>query len=93
MSIERLERKNGHVYRVRWRDEHGQAHSRVVGRKRDAEILDSELKRSKRLGATAPINTSTETLEEFAKLWWPATSHRTWRDTRRPTMRRRSTST
>jgi integrase len=70
MSIERLERKNGHVYRVRWRDEHGQAHSRVVGRKRDAEALDADLKRAKRLGSAAPIGTSTETLEEFAKLWW-----------------------
>jgi integrase len=70
MSIERLERKNGHVYRVRWRDQHGQAHSRVVGRKRDAEALDADLKRAKRLGAAAPIGTITETLEEFAKLWW-----------------------
>jgi integrase len=70
MSIERLERKNGHVYRVRWRDEHGRAHSRVVGRKRDAEALDADLKRAKRLGAAAPIGTITETLEEFAKLWW-----------------------
>jgi integrase len=70
MSIERLERKSGRVYRVRWRDEHGQAHSRVIGRKADAEVLDQELKRGKRLGANAPINTSTETLEEFARLWW-----------------------
>jgi len=70
MSVERLERKNGHVYRVRWRDELGRAHSRVVGRKRDADALDQELRRAKRLGAAAPINTSSETLEEFAKLWW-----------------------
>jgi integrase len=70
MSVERLERKNGRVYRVRWRDEQGQAHSRVVGRKRDADALDQELRRAKRLGAAAPINTSSETLEEFAKLWW-----------------------
>ena len=62
MSIERLERKNGNVYRVRWRDELGQAHSRVVGRKRDADALYQELKRAKRLGAAAPINTSFETL-------------------------------
>ena len=59
MSIERIERKNGHVYRVRWRDEHGQEHSRVVGRKRDAEAMDADLKRARRLGAAAPIGTST----------------------------------
>jgi len=52
------------------RDGHEQAHSRVVGRKRDADALDQELRRAKRLGAAAPINTSSETLEEFAKLWW-----------------------
>jgi hypothetical protein len=53
MSIERLERKSGRVYRVRWRDEHGQAHSRVIGRKADAEVLDQELKRGKARGQRA----------------------------------------
>jgi hypothetical protein len=59
MSVERIERKTGRVYRVRWRDEYGAPHSRVVGRKRDAEALDADLKRAKRLGAAAPIGTST----------------------------------
>jgi Phage integrase, N-terminal SAM-like domain len=44
-------------------------HSRVVGRKRDADAPDQDLRRAKRLGAAAPINTSSETLEEFATLW------------------------
>jgi hypothetical protein len=43
--------------------------SHRVGRKRDADALDQDLKRAKRLGAAAPINISSETLEEFAKLW------------------------
>jgi hypothetical protein len=70
MSVERIQRANGAVWRVRWRDEQGRAHSRVMGRKADAETLDQELKRSKRLGALAPVATSHETVGEFAKLWW-----------------------
>jgi hypothetical protein len=37
VSIERLERKGGVVWRVRWRDERGRNRSKVLGRKRDAE--------------------------------------------------------
>jgi integrase len=70
MSVERIQRANGAVWRVRWRDEQGRAHSRVMGRKADAETLDQELKRSKRLGALAPVATGHETVGEFAKVWW-----------------------
>jgi hypothetical protein len=41
MSIERLERKGGVVWRVRWRDERGRNRSKVLGRKRDAEAFDA----------------------------------------------------
>jgi hypothetical protein len=41
-----------------------------MGRKADAETLDQELKRSKRLGALAPVATNHETVGEFAKVWW-----------------------
>jgi integrase len=70
MSVEKVNRATGAVWRVRWRDEHGSPHSRVVGRKGDAQALDAELKRAKRLGAVAPIDTSRETVGEFAKVWW-----------------------
>lgn len=70
MSVERVQRTGGPVWRVRWRDEQGRARSRVVGRKADADALDQKLKRSKRLGALAPVVTSHETVGEFAKLWW-----------------------
>ena len=42
----------------------------MVGRKGDAQALDNELKRAKRLGALAPIDTGRETVGEFAKVWW-----------------------
>jgi integrase len=32
--------------------------------------MDQELKRSKRLGALAPVATSQETVADFAKVWW-----------------------
>jgi integrase len=70
MSVERIQRVAGAVWRVRWRDAQGRPRSRVVGRKTDADALDAELKRAKRLGSTALVNRSRETLEEFAQLWW-----------------------
>jgi integrase len=70
MSIEKVQRATGAVWRVRWRDEQGHPHSRVVGRKADVETLNQELKRSKRLGTLAPVATNHETIAEFAKLWW-----------------------
>jgi integrase len=70
MSIEKVQRATGAVWRVRWRDDQGHPHSRVVGRKADAETLNQELKRSKRLGTLAPVATNHETIAEFAKLWW-----------------------
>ncbi len=70
MSVEKVPRTNGDVWRVRWRDAQGRPRSRVIGRKRDAQALDADLKRAKRLGATAPVENSRETLSEFAKVWW-----------------------
>jgi hypothetical protein len=70
MSVERVERKGGVVWRVRWRDGSGQPHSRVAGRKRDAEALDADIKRRKRLGQLAQMDSGTQTLAEFAEEWW-----------------------
>jgi hypothetical protein len=44
--------------------------SRVVGKKGDADALDAEVKRAKRLGGMALVNNSRETLDDFAKAWW-----------------------
>ncbi len=70
MSVEKIQRAGGPVWRVRWRDEQGRARSRVVGRKADATALDADLKRAKRLGGAAAVANHRETLAEFSKLWW-----------------------
>lgn len=70
MSIERVERKDGHVWRVRWRDELGQERSKVVGRKRDAESLNAEIVRSKRTGDLDLLTGEKERLAEFGQEWW-----------------------
>lgn len=70
MSVEPVDRKGGRVYRVRWRDEAG-AHSRVIGRKRDAEAFDAELKRRRRLGGVVDLERGVQTLAAFAENeWW-----------------------
>ena len=69
MSIEKVTRKQGSVWRVRWRDSSGKPHSKVVGRKQDAIALDAELKRSKRLGTLTTFDGGRQTLEEFAQEW------------------------
>ena len=70
MSVEKIQRAGGPVWRVRWRNEQGHARSRVVGRKADATALDADLKRAKRLGGAAVVANHRETLAEFSKLWW-----------------------
>ena len=70
MSIERVERKDGGVvWRVRWRQA-GQNRSKVLGRKRDAEAFDAELRRRKRTGEIAQLDAGKETLAEFGEEWW-----------------------
>jgi hypothetical protein len=57
MSVERLRRNSGAVvWRVRWRDARGRNRSRVIGRKRDAEAFDAEIKRRKRVGDLAALD-------------------------------------
>ena len=70
MSIERIERKDGSViWRVRWRQA-GRNRSKVLGRKRDAEAFDAELRRKKRAGELAALDAGKETLAEFGEEWW-----------------------
>jgi integrase len=69
MSVERVHRKSGTVWRVRWR-ENGQPHSRVMGSRRDAELFEADIKRRKRLGQLAQVDTGRQTVAEFAREWW-----------------------
>ena len=69
MSIERVNRQGGMVWRVRWR-EGGRNRSRVLGRKRDAEAFDAEVRRRKRTGELATLDAGRQTLAELAEDWW-----------------------
>jgi integrase len=70
MSIERVERKDGSVvWRVRWRQAE-QNRSKVLGRKRDAEAFDAELRRKRRTGELVALDAGQETLAEFGEEWW-----------------------
>ena len=69
MSIERVERASGVVWRVRWR-EGGRNRSKVLGRRRDAEAFDAEIRRRKRTGDLASLGAGKQTLAEFAEEWW-----------------------
>jgi integrase len=69
VSIERVERDSGVVWRVRWRHA-GHNHSKVLGRKRDAEAFDAEMRRRKRTGEIAAMDVGKETLAQFGEDWW-----------------------
>lgn len=70
MSVERIERKGGTVWRVRWRDAQGRERSKVIGRKRDAQAFEAEVIRRKRTGDLDLLTGGRETLAEFAEEWW-----------------------
>lgn len=71
MSVERVKRKGGEVvWRVRWRDARGRNRSKVLGRKRDAEAFDAELKRKRRTGELAAMDGGRETLDEYVAGTW-----------------------
>lgn len=71
MSIERVERKGGAVvWRVRWRDEQGRNRSKVLGRKRDAEAFDADVRRMKRTRELGRLDAGKQPLAAFAHEWW-----------------------
>jgi hypothetical protein len=70
MSIERIERKDGTVWRVRWRDERGRNRARVMGLKRDVDAFEAEIKRRKRLGELALMDAGRERLDDFVTGTW-----------------------
>ncbi len=70
VSIERIERKGGVVWRVRWRDSRGRNRARVLGRKRDAEAFDAEVVRRKRTGELAAMEGGREALDEYVTSTW-----------------------
>lgn len=69
MSIERLERKNGHVYKVAWREGNTQRR-KTFKLKRDAEAWEAKTKLAKRAGLLDSLDAGTETFEAFYADWW-----------------------
>lgn len=84
MSVERVTRIGGDVvWRVRWR-EGARNRSRVLGRKRDAEAFDAEVRRRRRAGELAALDAGRETLAEYVTgTWGPAYARRLAPATRR----------
>jgi hypothetical protein len=71
MSVERRQLGTGEiVWRVRWRDSGGQNRSRVLGRKRDAEAFDAEIRRRARMGELAAFDGGRETLDDYVAGTW-----------------------
>ena len=67
MSVEQVARSDGtKVWRVRWRDEHGRNRSKSLGRKRDAEAFDAEIRRMRRLGELGLMDAGRVTLGRAA---------------------------
>ncbi len=71
MSVRPVSSGGRRRYEVRWR-EHGRNRSRLFDRKRDAEILDGEIRRAKQLGplAVGRLTTATPTLDEWIEQHW-----------------------
>ncbi len=69
MSIERVPRKRGTGWRVRWRDG-ARNRARTFDRKSDAVAYEAEVRRRRRAGDLRPLEAGRETLQQFAEEWW-----------------------
>jgi hypothetical protein len=69
VSIHTLKRKRGNAYKVVWRDELLQQHSRRFNLKRDAEVWEARVKLSKRQGELAALDSGRQLLRDFASDW------------------------
>jgi integrase len=69
VSIERISRKRGTGWRVRWRDG-SRNRARIFDRKADAVAFEAETRRRRFAGDLRPFDAGRETLQEFAEEWW-----------------------
>jgi integrase len=70
MSVHKIQRKNGVVYKTSWRDERGKQRSRTFSLKRDADAWEAKIKLAKRQGELAELDAGRQTLAEFTEDWW-----------------------
>jgi integrase len=72
MSVEKVQRSSGSVWRVRWR-EAGRNRARTFSTRRDALDFDAEIRRARRAGQLAALDAGTETLGEYVTRTWAPT--------------------
>ena len=73
MSVEKIQRSGGEVvWRVRWR-QHGRNRARTFSTRRDAADFDAEVRRQRRAGGLAALDTGTESLGDYVTGTWAAT--------------------
>ncbi|MDX6561238.1 MAG: hypothetical protein QOD65_1052 [Gaiellales bacterium] len=73
MSVEKVKRKTGQVYRVRWR-EGGRNRARTFDRHGDAARWDAEVRRRSQLGTLHLLDAGSETLDQYVTGTW-ASAH------------------
>ena len=69
MSVERISRKRGIGWRVRWRDG-TRNRARTFDRKADAVAFEAEVRRRRVAGDLQQLEAGRETLQQFAEEWW-----------------------
>jgi integrase len=69
VSIERISRKRGPGWRVRWR-EGARNRARTFDRKAEALAFEAEIRRRRVLGDLRSLDAGRQTLQEFAEDWW-----------------------
>jgi integrase len=69
MSVQRYETADGTQWRVRWREHDGKMRSRTVVNKREALVLDADIKSRKYKGEALP-RAGRETLAAAFDEWW-----------------------
>jgi len=72
VSVEKVARKTGTSYRVRWR-EGGRNRARSFDTRRDAQRWDLEVRRRAQLGTLHLLDAGTETLDEYVTTTWAPT--------------------
>lgn len=60
-----VHRKTSGEWAVRWRDAAGRNRQRTVARRRDATLLDAELRRRRQLGTLAQLDSGGESLDSY----------------------------
>src|SRR5688572_2629033 len=70
MSIEKIIRKKGVVYKVWYRDDGQRLRSRTFDLRKDAVAYEADVRLKKRRGHLADIDAGRQTFDELCATWW-----------------------